>query len=243
MLKKLFGTLMTGKGPDFSVRNAKVCHIGGYELRYTLPGNVYLPGKPRDTLPSQVNLKSDYFEPFSTKKLNRTFIQVAFEWWSYKGTIVQGDLGQLGKLCLTIDVNKIEPHSTVKKGDIDSFIQYLKNDYWRYYEAEDGVNQEVRRRFAKNGMDPDDVPSQFLVQIPDEYTQEKINGATWLSYNLTGEGTAGLRKSYYWAVPLSDEYYLTVSFDMTFEQGDKDDRLHRMLNDARRIMSAVELRE
>ncbi|WP_020405985.1 hypothetical protein [Hahella ganghwensis] len=233
---------LTGTGPDFSNLQRKECGIGSYRLTFRLPGNPYMQNRPEENLPTQVNLRSDLFDSGCTHTFNRTHITIGFGWWAYKGFILQGNKGQLCDLCLHIDVNKVEGDATLQKGDLISLETYLKDDLDKYYEAEGGVNWKTRQRSqSSNIIRQGETPAQFLALLPERYEKDRINGIDWLSYHFGSEGGGMFRRSDYWAYPLDANYYLTVRFKLTFEAGDRESRLQRMLQDARRIMSMVEL--
>ncbi|WP_431687293.1 hypothetical protein [Hahella sp. NBU794] len=254
MLKNLLAPALTGKGPNFSELNVKECVIGDDQLRYKLPGNTIDVGMPDAPVPSRLNLNADLFDSYDPKNLyNHTFVQMEFEWWAYRGLFLQGDSGLLSKMSLHIDVNRINPNSPLGGSDLESLESYLREDYWNYYEAEkniDGVpgsNWQKRYDFDN----PDEVRAKgyipvrrlVLVLLPEIYVKERINGVEWLHYSIDGEGIAGANITYYWAYPLTNNYYLTFSFRTTTELGRNEQRYQRMLEDAKRIMSMVELRK
>ncbi|WP_431685536.1 hypothetical protein [Hahella sp. NBU794] len=246
MIKQLVRPLITGKGPNFSNLTAKECGIGDYRLGYKLPGNAIDIGRPKKPRPAQVNLGSDIFNSYGCEKeYNRTFVRMEFEWWAYKGSFLQGYFGQLSRVCLYIDVNRVEHHTPLQEGCLDSLESYLKRDYWEYYETERnndgnvGVNWEKRNKREENphgyGLSP------LLVKLPETYERLSLNGVQWLKYCIDGEGIPGTGITYYWAYPLTNNYYLTFNFRMTSEAGDKKLSYQRMYEDAKRIMSMVEL--
>ncbi|WP_245555155.1 hypothetical protein [Hahella ganghwensis] len=237
---------LTGKGPDFSLLDEKECRLGNYQLRYKLPGNPINSGHAKKAKPSQVNLQKSLFDAYDCEKeFNRRFVRVEFEWWAYKGLFFQGHLGNLSQFSMYIDVNRREPHSSFEEGKLSHFEDYLKQDYWQYYETESnpdgqpGANWEKRNRTDPNNPYIDNSGSP-LVQLPERYEREQINGTEWLHYQIQGEGV-GRGLNDYWAYPINSDFYLTISYWMSSEQGDKDSRYLRMLDDARRIMSMVEL--
>ncbi|ABC33371.1 hypothetical protein HCH_06746 [Hahella chejuensis KCTC 2396] len=245
MLKNLLAPALTGKGPDYSHLSEKECRIGDYVLGYKLPGNLGLKGVRRPNFPLMVNLQPELFDQTSYKQaFNRSYIQVQCESWEYRGFILQGNFGRLCSLALNIDVNRAEPHTTLKTGNLESLKSYLENDFSRYYESEGGINWKARQKFKDDAFTKGEVPDHYLVTLPESYDIENINDASWLSYQIGPEGRAGYRYTYYWAYPVSENFYLTVSFWMLFEHGDiKELRRERMAEDARRIMSMVELRK
>ncbi|OZG70587.1 hypothetical protein BTA51_24790 [Hahella sp. CCB-MM4] len=251
MIKQLVKPLLTGKGPNFSDLTPRQCGIGDYQLRYKLPGNVLRVTKNKEPCIPRVNLSTDLFDPYSEQSYNREFVHVGFEWWAYKGLFFQGDSGQLGRLTMNIDVNRAATHTPIIEGDLDSLEAYLKKDYWDYYETEEnkdgkaGANWQARYEFDN----PDEMiekgyipPSRLvLVNLPEVYVRELLNGEKWLSYSIGGEGIPGTGVTLFWAYPLNENYYLTVSFRMSSEIGDEDLRYQRMSEDAQRIMSMVEM--
>ncbi|ABC30047.1 hypothetical protein HCH_03292 [Hahella chejuensis KCTC 2396] len=247
MIKQPVRLLLTGKGPNFSNLTAKECGIGEYRLRYKLPGNPINTGRPKKPTPERVNLQRNIFDSYRVQqKFNRTFVQMEFEWWAYRGLFLQGYFGRLGDLSVTIDVNRAEAHIPLVDGGLDSLEVYLKKDLWEYYETEKnkdgkpGANWEQRNRVVDNNPYAQAQALQ-LVHLPEVYEREKINGVEWLQYQINGEGIPGPRYTYYWAYPLTDSYYLTFSFWLTTEIGNRDMRAQRMYEDAKRIMSMVEL--
>ncbi|ABC33372.1 hypothetical protein HCH_06747 [Hahella chejuensis KCTC 2396] len=254
MIKQLVRPLFTGKGPNFSELSAKECGVGEYQLRYKLPGNTIHIGMPDAPVPARVNLNADLFDSYGPKKLyNRTFVQMEFEKWAYKGRFLQGDSGLLSKMSLHIDVNHAERHTEFRKGDLDSLELYLKKDLWNYYETErnidgeQGANWEARYEFdhpdemrAKGYVPPDTL---VLVRLPEIYERAPINGLEWLHYQIRGEGIPGPRHTFYWVYPMTDSFYLTFSFWMTTEIGNRELKVQEMYEDAKRIMSMVELRK
>ncbi|WP_431689211.1 hypothetical protein [Hahella sp. NBU794] len=248
MIDQLLKSALTGKGPNFAELTTKECGIGDYRLRYKLPGNVIDTGRAKKARPRQVNLQPGLFNSYENEqKFNRTFVRMDFEWWAYRGVFLQGHLGKLGDLSMDIDVNRAMPHSPIKEGDLDSLESYLKQEYWTYYETEetgDGINLRARQHYENNKVLMGDTPvSGFLVKLPDPYTKERIHGADWLSYHINSEGMAGHHHTYYWAYPLNKDFYLTISFWMQLEIGNRSMRSERMRDDARRIMSMMELRK
>ncbi|WLQ16011.1 hypothetical protein O5O45_08800 [Hahella aquimaris] len=246
MIMQLPKRLLTGKGPAFSRLTAKECSIGDYRLRYQLPGNAIDIGIPKKPNPSHLNLNNDLLATYECdKEFNRTFVQMGFEWWAYRGFFLQGSFGQLGRMSLHVDVNRAEPHAPISEDDLDSLEPYLKQEYWTYYETEEtggGINLRARQHYENNKVLMGDTPvSGFLVKLPDPYTKERIHGVDWLAYHINSEGMAGHHHTYYWAYPLSKDYYLTVSFWMQLEIGNRSMRSERMRDDARRIMSMMEL--
>ncbi|ABC29589.1 hypothetical protein HCH_02811 [Hahella chejuensis KCTC 2396] len=252
MIKQLVRPVLTGKGPNFSDLTAKECGIGDFRLQYKLPGNSIYTGRPRKPTPERVNLQRDLFDTYRVQqKFNRTFVQMEFEWWAYRGLFLQGYFGKLSELIMDIDVNRGESHTPFVAGDLDSLESYLKKDYWEYYETEKnrdgepGANWQARYNFDN----PDEVRAKgyipfdtlVLVRLPENYDRVSINGEEWLHYAIRGEGIPGPRITYYWAYPLTESYYLTFSFWLTTEIGNRDMRAQRMYEDAKRIMSMVEL--
>ena len=252
MIKQLVKPLLTGKGPDFSDLTAQKRYVGNYQLGYKLPGNPVDIGKPKKPTPERVNLKPDLFKSYNIQqRYNRTFVQMEFAWWAYRGLFLQGCSGKLSEMSMTIDVNQVEPHITLQEDNLDSLEIYLKKDIQDYYEAEQnkdgnpGVNWKARYEFEH----PDEVRANgyiplgrlvLVAHLPDTYYRESINGVEWLHYSIRGEGV-GHGRSFYWACPLSASHFLTLGFWMTSEIGDEDLRYQRMLEDAKRIMSMVEL--
>ncbi|MBU6951024.1 hypothetical protein [Hahella sp. HN01] len=254
MIKQLVRPLLTGKGPNFSKLTTKECGIGDYRLRYKLPGNIIKIGTADAQTPSRVNLQADLFESYSPKKLfNRTFVRMDFEWWAYRGIFLQGDSGLISKMSLHLDVNQAESHTPLFKEKLDSLESYLKKDYWEYYETEENKDGEPGANWQQryNFENPDEVRAkgyiplgrlELVTHLPEIYYREAINGLEWLHYCIRGEGV-GRGQSYYWAYPLSDNYYLTLNFRVSSEIGNKELRYQRMYEDAKRIMSMVELRK
>ncbi|WLQ13457.1 hypothetical protein O5O45_27405 [Hahella aquimaris] len=245
MIKKILMPFITGKGPDFGQLKPLNCRAGDYLLHCQLPGNVHMPTKGREKKPDVVNLRQDMFESMCGQVFNRRCISIGFEWWSYRGLIFQGAMGQLGDLSLNIDVNQTAPTKRLVPNDLLNLESYLRQDFWDYYETEGdgGINWRARERFKNDPFTNGVAPQQYLVQLPDNYEVVDINNVSWLAYYLVGEGTTGTKHSYYWACPLNENFYLTVRFQINFELGDASIRLERMLTDAKKIMSMVELRK
>ncbi|OZG71764.1 hypothetical protein BTA51_19195 [Hahella sp. CCB-MM4] len=252
MIKQLMKPVLTGKGPDFSKLTSKECGLGDYRLRYKLPGNALSNERPNRSKPERVNLRDSLFDSYNVEHdYNRTFVKMDFELWNYKGNYFQGYFGKLGEMSIDIAVNRAEAHTVIRESDLDSLESYLKKDYWEYYETEQnkdgkpGANWEARYEFEH----PDEliakgyIPPQrlVLVQLPEVYEKVCFNDVNWLHYAIRGEGIPGPRYSYYWAYPLSNEYYLTICFRMSSEVGNETMRFQRMLEDAKRIMSTVEV--
>ncbi|MBU6951106.1 hypothetical protein KP814_07000 [Hahella sp. HN01] len=235
--------VITGKGPDFSRIKNEERGIGNYRLSLSLPGNVLTPNRPSDPEPSYLNLREDLFGQICRTEYNRTFARLCFQWWGYKGVFFQGAMGDLGRLSMYVDVNSVAKHTQVACDDLASLEAYLKKDYWLYYEDKEGVNWKARERFKDDPFLGGETPPQFLVGLPENYKKERINDLDWLAYSLTGEGITGAHKSFYWAYPLDENFYLTVVFWADSDVGDKEIRLQRMLTDAKKIMSMVELRK
>ncbi|WP_337998576.1 hypothetical protein [Hahella chejuensis] len=186
------------------------------------------------------------FDSNTEQTFNRTHVTMGFGVWGYKGMFFQGSFGKLCRLSMHVDVNRAEGHTPIIEGDLSSLEKYLKHEYWNYYETDcrGGANWRARQKFKDNALTKGEAPSQYLVRLPEGYDRQIINNIEWLAYYIGPEGRAGYRHSYYWAYPLSDEYYLTIGFRMSFEVGDpKELRRERMLEDAQRIMSMVELRK
>ncbi|AZZ92810.1 hypothetical protein EUZ85_19600 [Hahella sp. KA22] len=247
MLKKVLNSVTTGKGPDFSQLTDKCISIGEYRLSYRLPSNRIQSGRPSGPKPDHINLHPDIFESYELKQeYNRVCSRLVFQWWSYKGFFLQGAFGQLCKFSMHIDINRISSQCSISENDLDSLEAYLKKDYWDYYETpgegnQRGVNWRAREEFKDNITTKGEVPSNRLVHLPETYIKQHINGTNWLHYSLVGEGIPGPDITHYWAYPLNDCFYITICFWLTFEQGSKDARSERMLQDVNHIMSMVEL--
>ncbi|MDG9666837.1 hypothetical protein ONV78_03740 [Hahella sp. CR1] len=243
MLTKRLASFFSGGGPDFSELRENECGVGKYSIGYKLPGSAINLNRRKEQFLSCVNLQSDLFNSYLQEDSNRQCVRVGFEWWAYRGAFFQGYFGLLGKLSMYIDVNRTNFESQVEQDNLQSLADYLKKDYWDYYEGDKGVNWESRQEFKDDIFTNGDTPSQYLVKLPDEYRVERINEIDWLTYSLVGEGTTGSHASYYWGYPISQNYYITVGFRARPELGEKSIRLERMLTDAKKIMSMVELRK
>ncbi|GAA3928646.1 hypothetical protein [Litoribacillus peritrichatus] len=247
-------------GPNFSETNNFNASFENIQFSVRLPySNVNTKEPPRPIHFSF--LKEDWFEENSKKINQNNYVHVDTQLWYYV-PLVGLPNAELGVLSLTTQLRKV-PHSSISAFNLNELGKHIVTEYEEYHNApinkdqEDsfkGWNTRIRQEvidYSNSRNEPwsqEQIDRETQLRLTDigyaplsPHQIKTIKNRPWVFY-IEQKAKARPTKDRVYCTPLSDKYYLCMSFGYRVDCSDK---FHLWKDHAeaaeKRIMESVKL--
>lgn len=214
------GLFKKKSGPDFSKLENNDISISGIKFHFSVPGNGSKKWGLREAIPSTFNLYDDDIykdvefnakQDLSLEYIRRTWSPITTQIWDYFGYFWQGIAGNYGSITTRWKIIKPK-HFNQSIGDISKLKDFLTRYYSEFYNGPDGWNTNKKKQQLEAYGNLDNF-ERMLDEEPSDYETVNINSTEWLTYSL--KSNDGDIKEKFYVLPLSEQYYISVSFNFT----------------------------
>ena len=206
--------IFAASGIDLKQWTMEEIKLSEKKLTFRVPGGHSQASAPLSTIRS-VNLDSDLSN-------DKPMLAVYNHKWDFDVGFFKGVMGSLN---LVIAVGRCPDDYPRDLTSLENLELLFRRELERRY-------MDRNERMRREGKD------RFIITVPETYKLLTLNGREWLVYPL-----GGMFDQTYYVLPLSQKYYLRVTFDFVDNtRGHKSDWRQQAQEVADKITASMEIR-